>query len=292
MAMGGCGVLEVDIEDFFGSLDKAKLREIFCQRIRDGVLVRLIGKWLNAGVMEDGCIYHPETGVPQGGVISPILSNVYLHEVLDQWFATQIRPRLKGRGHLTRFADDFVMTFEREQDARRMLDVLPKRFGKYGLRIHPTKTRLVRFYPPSSLSNSQEGEGQRQRSFDLLGFTLYWGRSRKGTWVVQQKTMKSRFRRALRHITLWCRENRHMPVSEQSKTLSQKLRGHYSYYGVTGNGRALENLYDEVRRIWHKWLGRRSNRPLNWDRMQAILKAFPLSRPRIVHSVYLRVAKP
>ena len=292
MDMGGCWVLEVDIEDFFGSLDKAKLREIFCHRIRDGVLVRLIGKWLNAGVMDDGCIYHPETGVPQGGVISPILSNVYLHEVLDQWFATQIRPRLKGRGHLTRFADDFVMTFEREQDARRMLDVLPKRFGKYGLRIHPTKTRLVRFYPPSEPSNSQGDESQRQRSFDLLGFTLYWGRSRKGTWVVQQKTMKSRFRRALHHIALWCSENRHMPVSEQSKTLSQKLRGHYSYYGVTGNGRALQNLYDEVRRIWHKWLGRRSNRPLNWDRMQAILKAFPLSRPRIVHSVYLRVAKP
>jgi len=292
MDMGGCWVLEVDIEDFFGSLDKAKLREIFCQRIRDGVLVRLIGKWLNAGVMEEGCIYHPETGVPQGGVVSPILSNVYLHEVLDQWFATQIRPRLKGRGHLTRFADDFVMTFEREEDARRMLDVLPKRFGKYGLRIHPTKTRLVRFYPPSSPSNSQGNESQRQRSFDLLGFTLYWGRSRKGTWVVQQRTMKSRFRRALHHITLWCRENRHMPVSEQSKTLSQKLRGHYSYYGVTGNGRALENLYDEVKRIWHKWLGRRSNRPLYWDRMLAILKAFPLSRPRVVHSVYLRVAKP
>jgi RNA-directed DNA polymerase len=229
--------------------------------------VRLIGKWLNAGVMEDGCIYHPETGVPQGGVISPILSNVYLHEVLDQWFATQIRPRLKGRGHLTRFADDFVMTFEREQDARRMLDVLPKRFGKYGLRIHPTKTRLVRFYPPSSPSNSQGDESQRQRSFDLLGFTLYWGRSRKGTWVVQQKTMKSRFRRALHHIALWCRENRHMPVSEQSKILSQKLIGHYSYYGVTGNGRAMENLYDEVKRIWHKWLGRRSNRHMNRDRI-------------------------
>ena len=156
----------------------------------------------------------------------------------------------------------------------------------------PRKKRGVRFYPPSLTSNSQGDESQRQRSFDLLGFTLYWGRSRKGTWVVQQKTMKSRFRRALRHITLWCQENRHMPVSEQSKTLSQKLRGHYSYYGVTGNGRALENLYDEVKRIWHKWLGRRSNRPLNWDRMLAILKAFPLSRPRIVHSVYLRVAKP
>jgi RNA-directed DNA polymerase len=292
MDMGGCWVLEVDIEDFFGSLDKTKLRQILCQRIRDGVLVRLIGKWLNAGVMEEGCVYHPETGVPQGGVVSPILSNVYLHEVLDQWFATQIRPRLKGRGHLTRFADDFVMTFEREEDARRMLDVLPKRFGKYGLRIHPTKTRLIRFYPPSSPSNPQGDESQRQRSFDLLGLTLYWGRSRKGAWVVKRKTMKSRLRRALLHITEWCKENRHLPVREQSQALNKMLNGHYSYYGVTGNIRALELVYEGVKRIWHKWLGRRSNRPLLWERMAVILKVFPLARPRIVHSAYPRVAKP
>jgi len=203
MGMGGCWVLEVDIEDFFGSLDKTKLREMLCQRIRDGVLVRLICKWLNAGVMEEGCIYYPESGVPQGGVVSPILSNVYLHEVLDLWFANQIRSRLRGQGYLTRFADDFVMTFEREEDARRMLDVLPKRFGKYGLRIHPTKTRLIRFYPPSSPSNSQGNESERQRSFDLLGLTHYWGRSRKGKWVVKQKTMKGRLRRALRCISEW-----------------------------------------------------------------------------------------
>ena len=292
MDMGGCWVLEVDIEDFFGSLDKTKLREILCQRIRDGVLVRLIGKWLNAGVMEEGCIYHPESGVPQGGVVSPILSNVYLHEVLDLWFANQIRPRLRGQGYLTRFADDFVMTFEREEDARQMLEVLPKRFGKYGLRIHPTKTRLIRFYPPSSPSNPEGDESQRQRSFDLLGLTLYWGRSRKDKWVVKRKTMKSRLRRALRRISEWCKENRHMPVKEQSKALNQKLRGHYSYFGVTGNFRALELLCEGTKRIWHKWLGRRSNRPMYWARMAAILKVFPLARPRVVHSVYPRAANP
>jgi RNA-directed DNA polymerase len=291
MDMGGCWVLEVDIEDFFGSLDKTRLREMLHQRVRDGVLLRLIGKWLNAGVMEEGCIYHPETGVPQGGVISPILSNVYLHEVLDRWFDEQVEPRLKGRAYLTRFADDFVLTFDREEDALRVQAVLPKRFDKYGLRLHPEKTRLVRFHPPAH-SNPEGGEGQRQRSFDLLGFTLYWGRSRKGKWVVQQKTMKSRLRRALRRISMWCRENRHLPVKEQSKALSKKLRGHYSYYGVTGNYRALMKLYDQAKRIWHKWLGRRSHRPLYWDRMVAILKAFPLSRPRVVHSVYLRVANP
>ncbi|MFC1642253.1 group II intron reverse transcriptase/maturase [Myxococcota bacterium] len=291
MDMGGCWVLEVDIEDFFGSLDKKQLREILSQRVRDGVLLRLIGKWLKAGVMEDGCLYHPETGVPQGGVISPLLSNVYLHEVLDQWFESQVKPRLKGRAFLTRFADDFVLTFQREEDALRVQAVLAKRFGKYGLRLHPEKTRLVRFTAPSS-STPSGGEGQRQRSFDLLGFTLYWGRSRKGRWVVRQKTMKSRLRRALRRSSTWCKENRHLPVREQSKVLSQKLRGHYSYYGVTGNFRALMRLYDRVQRIWHKWLGRRSNRPFPWDRMVVILEAFPLPRPRVVHSVYLRVAKP
>jgi RNA-directed DNA polymerase len=185
------------------------------------------------------------------------LSNVYLHEVLDQWFESQVKPRLKGRAFLTRFADDFVLTFEREEDALRVQAVLPKRFDKYGLRLHPEKTRLVRFYPPPS-SNPAGGKGQGQRSFDLLGFTLYWGRSRKGRWVVQQKTMKSRFRRALQRISLWCRENRHLPVREQSKALGQKLAGHYSYYGVTGNFRALQQPYDRVQRIWHKWLGRRT----------------------------------
>ena len=291
MDMGGCWVLEVDIEDFFGSLNKTRLREIVRQRVCDGVLMRLIGKWLNAGVMEEGCLYHPETGVPQGGVVSPILSNVYLHEVLDQWFESQVKPRLKGRGFLTRFADDFVLTFQREEDALRVQAVLAKRFDKYGLRLHPDKTRLVRFTPPPS-STPAGGEGQRQRSFDLLGFALYWGRSRKGRWVVKQKTMKSRLRRALRHISMWCDENRHLPVKEQSKVLNQKLRGHYSYYGVTGNYRALMQLYHRARRIWHKWLGRRSNRPFTWDRMVVILKAFPLPRPRVIHSVYPRVAKP
>lgn len=291
MDMGGCWVLEVDIEDFFGSLDKTRLREVLRQRIRDGVLLRLIGKWLNAGVMEEGCVYHPDAGVPQGGVISPILSNVYLHEVLDRWFVEQVRPRLRGQAYLTRFADDFVLTFEREEDALRVQAVLPKRFDKYGLRLHPEKTRLVRFHPPS-VSPPSGGGNQRRRSFDLLGLTLYWGRSRKGRWVVKQKTMKSRFRRALFRISMWCRENRHLPVKEQSKALSQQLRGHYSYYGVTGNIRALQQLYDEVRRIWHKWLGRRSNRFLDWERMGAILRAYPLARPRIVHSVYQRVANP
>jgi hypothetical protein len=260
--------------------------------VQDGVLLRLIGKWLRAGVMEEGRVYRPETGVPQGGVISPILSNIYLHEVLDQWFENTVKPRLKGRAHLTRFADDFVLVFETEEDARRVQDVLPKRFGKYGLRLHPDKTRLVRFAPPSSRPRPQQAETQRGRSFDLLGFTLYWGRSRKGRWVVMQKTARDRLRRSLRRVSAWCREHRHDAVKEQCAALSRKLQGHYAYYGVTGNFRALQRYFDEVRQTWKKWLSRRNNRGLDWQRMQAILEVFPLPRPRVVHSALRAAANP
>lgn len=292
MDLGSCWVLEADIEDFFGSVDLAQMREILHQRVQDGVLLRLIGKWLKAGVMEDGRVYRPESGVPQGGVISPILSNVYLHEVLDQWFANQVKPRLKGRAHLTRFADDFVMVFEMEEDARRVQEVLPKRFGKYGLRLHPDKTRLVHFAPPRSGPPPPEMETQRGRSFDLLGFTLYWGRSRKGRWVVMQKTARDRLRRSLRRVTMWSREHRHDALKEQCVALSRKLQGHYAYYGVTGNFRSLLQYFDEVRRIWKKWLSRRNSRGLDWERMLAILEVFPLPRPRIVHSVLRTAANP
>jgi len=289
MDLGGCWVLEVDIEDFFGSVDKALLREILRKRVRDGVLLRLIGKWLKAGVMEEGCVYHPETGVPQGGVISPLLSNVYLHEVLDRWFVEQVQPRLKGRAHLTRFADDVVLVFESEEDARRVQEVLPKRFEKYGLRLHPDKTRLVRFVPPGD-EPPEDGGGQRDRSFDLLGLTLYWGKSRKGRWVVKQKTARDRLRRSLRRIKAWCREHRHDSVKQQHASLSRKLQGHYAYYGVTGNYRSLSQFFHEVRRTWRKWLSRRSNAELAWDRMDAILAVYPLPRPRVVHSVYRHAA--
>jgi RNA-directed DNA polymerase len=184
MAMHGGWLLETDIESFFDSLDHAVLREILAKRVRDGVLTRLIGKWLNAGVMAEGGVYHPETGTPQGGVISPLLANIVLHEVVDVWFEEQVVPRLRGEAHLVRFADDLVIVFAREDDARRVYDVLPKRMERYGLRLHPDKTRLVRFERPPFRSPGDPGptreSGSRPGTFDFLGFTHYWGQSRRG----------------------------------------------------------------------------------------------------------------
>ena len=277
---------EADIEDFFGSVDHTKLREVLSQRVRDGVLTRLIGKWLKAGVMEEGCVYHPEIGTPQGGVISPLLANIYLHDALDLWFEREVQPRLRGKAALIRFADDFVVVFEKEVDAHKFADVLPKRFAKYGLRLHPGKTRLVKFERPRT---PPQGDKSAAGSFDLLGFTHFWGRSLKGNWVVKRKTAKDRFKRALRRISMWCRKYRHTPIDAQHKQLSRKLRGHYAYYGLTGNGRALAALRDHVRRIWFKWLQRRSWRSRwTWERMGRLLEAMPLPPTRVVHSIYTR----
>lgn len=285
MEMSGGWVLEADIEGFFDAVDRTKLREILQRRVRDGVLLRLIGKWLNAGVMEDGCIYRPDSGTPQGGVISPLLANVYLHEVLDEWFEYQVKPRLHGRATLARYADDFVAVFEREEDARRVLEVLPKRFGKYNLRLHPEKTRLVPFLRPPKRRVPRGSDAQRPGTFDLLGFTHYWCRSRKGNWVVSRKTAKSRLSRALKGISLWLRENRHEPIGEQHRVLVKKVSGHYSYYGITGNYSMLDSFRYWVRRLWCKWLSRRSNANAGPYAMSKLLAAFPLPTARIVHAV-------
>jgi RNA-directed DNA polymerase len=231
----GGWVLEVDIRKFFDNLDHGHLRTFLRLRVRDGVLLRLIDKWLKAGVMEDGSVSYPEAGTPQGGVVSPALSNVFLHYVLDLWFEQEAKPRLRERAFLVRYADDFVIGFRDQRDAQRVMEVLPKRFGKYGLTVHPTKTKLVPFCPPSSQTKDQSGPGaHRPGTFDLLGFTHYWGRSLRGYWVIKQKTAASRFSRAVRSIDSWCRDNRHISIGEQQQKLNEKLRGHYAYYGVTG----------------------------------------------------------
>jgi RNA-directed DNA polymerase len=293
MDMGGGWILEVDIRKFFDTLDHAQLRELLKQRVRDGVLLRLIGKWLNAGVLEEGNLSFPDTGTPQGGVISPLLANVYLHYVLDVWFERDVKPRLKGRAFLVRYADDFVMGFACEEDARRVLEVLPKRFGKYGLALHPDKTRLVPFRRPPQKPQRHDSNGNSQPgSFDLLGFTHYWGRSRKGVWVVKRKTAQGRLSRALTRIAQWCRAHRHDPIADQHRTLSQKLRGHLAYFGITGNGLAIKGFRDGVLRIWKKWLARRRRRGfLSWETFGRLLKRYPLPAALVVHSVYRRAGK-
>jgi group II intron reverse transcriptase/maturase len=292
MGMKGGWVLEVDIRRYFDAIDHGHLREILSHRVRDGVVKRLIGKWLNAGVMEDGCVTHPETGSPQGGVVSPLISNVYLHEVLDVWFHEEVKPRLRGRAFLIRFADDALMGFEREDDARRVMAVLPKRFEKYGLTLHPEKTRLIDYRKPKEKSDDSDDD-QGPGSFDLLGFTHYWAKSRRGFWVIKRKTAKSRFSRAVKRIKEWMREHRHTPIREQCRTLGLKLKGHYGYYGITGNSQALGRFRREVIRLWKKWLSRRSQRAwLDWVAMDRLLARYPLPRAIAIHSALKRAANP
>jgi group II intron reverse transcriptase/maturase len=284
MDIRGGWIVEVDIRKFFDNLDHAHLRELVKRRVRDGVLLRLIGKWLNAGVLEERVLSYPESGSPQGGVISPILSNVYLHYVLDIWFEEEVKPRLRGQAFLIRYADDFVMGFACEEDARRVLEVLPKRFGKYGLTIHPEKTRLVPFGRPPRFPTA--AVVVPPGTFDFLGFTHYWGRTRKGNWAVKRQTARSRFRRAARTVAEWCRTSRHQPIPQQYATLSRKLSGHYGYYGITGNYRALERFYRVVCCLWRKWLSRRSRASrILWDQFNRLLERFPLPTPVLIHSV-------
>lgn len=278
MNMGGGWILEADIQGFFDALDHGHLRDALARRIADGGLLRLIGKWLNAGVMEGNDFQRSDAGTPQGGVISPILANVYLHEVLDSWFERDVKPRMKGRAVLVRYADDFVIVFEQEGDARKVYDVLGKRFAKYGLTLHPEKTKLVRFTSPGSKSDKDDDDGSA--SFDFLGFTHHWAKSNKGYWVVMLRTAKSRFCRAVDRIRQWCRTNRHRSVDEQCASLGRKLRGHYNYFGLVGNGHAIQRFNDAVYATWRGWLNRRSQRArMTWAQMRRLIKDHPLPRP-------------
>jgi len=296
MTMGGGVALELDIAQFFDTLDHGVLRKFLDRRVTDGVLRRAIDKWLAAGVLEDGGVKHPEEGTPQGGVISPLLANIYLHEVLDAWFEAEVKPRLRGRGFMVRYADDAVLAFEREDDARRVHEVLHKRFERFGLRLHPEKTRLVRFGRPrrdgGGPGNAGQG-GDDATSFDFLGFTFHWAKSRRGYWVIKRRTAQDRFTRAVRRIWGWCKQHRHDPVPAQRDALAAKLRGHYGYYGITGNQHALGRFFEVVRRTWWFWLWRRSRSARrSWSWFAALRDRIPLPPPIAVHSELRRTANP
>lgn len=276
-AMGGGWVLDVDVASFFDTLDHKQLRDLLRKRVADGVVVRLVGKWLRAGVMDGGVVHRSELGTPQGGVISPLLANIYLHDVLDVWWVKEVQPRLRGRAFLVRYADDFVIAFSDREDALRVQEVLPKRFERFGLTLHPEKTRLVPFERPK-----RGGGGSRPGSFDFLGFTIHWGRAKGGRPVLRRKTAKSRFSRALRALNRWLRAARHLPIRVQAKILSAKIRGHCNYYGIRGNSRAINRFHYEARRLWYKWLRRRSQRTrMTWPVFNKMLQRYPLPPARL-----------
>ena len=296
MEVRGGWVLEVDIRKFFDTIEHKQLQEFVSRRVRDGVIRRLIGKWLNAGVTESGNVSYSDEGTPQGGVISPLLANIYLHYVLDEWFEKQVKPRMRGKCRLIRYADDFVIVFQMKYDADRVMTVIPKRFEKYGLAIHPEKSRLVDFRAPNHYERRRDGQpsgtdrwGERPDSFDLLGFTHYWGKSQKGSWVVKRKTIKSRLARSVKSISQWCQFHRHWPVKEQWKKLCEKVSGHYAYYGITGNNTSLGTFLQLVKYAWQKYLTRRNReRSLNWEAFERLIKQYPLPNPKIVHSIFNR----
>lgn len=267
----GSHVVEMDIRSFFDTLDKHQLRIFLQQRIGDGVILRLINKWLKAGVMEAGVLHYPEQGTPQGGVISPLLANVYLHYVLDQWFEKEVKPRLINSASLIRFADDAVLLLKNATDAERVMEVLPKRFKRFELELHPDKTCVTKFKPREKVS------------VDFLGFTHYWKRGRRGGWSVCRKTMKSRFARAVKAIGDWCRQYRHLLLPEYHAALCRKIRGHYAYFGIRGNSYALKRFLFAVRKIWIKWLRRRSQRHrLHWKAAERLLGRYHLPAARLI----------
>jgi RNA-directed DNA polymerase len=293
MNLGGGWMVDVDLRKFFDTIDHGHLREFLKRRVRDGVILRLIGKWLNAGVLEAGVLTTPETGTPQGGVISPLLANIVLHYALDEWFEKDVRPRLKGEAFLIRYADDFVIGVAREDDARRIMEVLPKRMSKYGLTVHPEKTRLIRFQPPVTVGFEAKGaETSAPQTFDFLGFTHYWGRSRRGGWVVKRQTSKGRLKRALDALSAWCRENLHLPIGDQHQKLTQKLKGHYGYYGIIGNYASLQSFLGAARGIWKRWLSRRGrDKPLSWPEFVRLEQHYRLPPARVVHGLLSSAAK-
>jgi group II intron reverse transcriptase/maturase len=271
-------ILEADIRSYFDSIVRTLLMEMLSQRVADTSLLRLVGKCLHVGVLDSGAYSEPDEGTAQGSSLSPLLGNIYLHNVLDVWFATDMVKRLRGKAQLIRYADDFLIGFECREDAEAVMGELVARMAQYGLQLHPDKTRIVPFRKPGRMQQSGKGPG----TFDFLGFTAYWRRSRKGHWIFALKTRAQRLGRAIQAVQEYCRCHRHESVEEQRAGLNRRLNGHYNYFGVNGNARAMGRLDYQAGLIWHKWLSRRGQRaPMTWERFAQVLKAHPLARPSI-----------
>jgi RNA-directed DNA polymerase len=287
MDMRGGWVVDLDISKYFDSLDHRKLRAVLDRRVRDGVIRKAIDKWLKAGVMKNGIVERPASGTPQGGVVSPILANIYLHEVLDTWFEQRVKPHLRGRAFMVRYADDAVLVFSDRQEAERVLQAFKRRCSEYGLAVHPEKTRLVRFVRPSRPPGYKgPDDEQRPGSFDFLGFTHFWGKSRRGNWYVRRKTARGRMRRAICAVGRWCAGHRHWRVKVQHRYLCKVVEGHCRYYGITGNSIEIGRFRQEVQRAWRVWLNRRSQRAkMTWARFRKLSRQYPLPPARAYRSV-------
>jgi group II intron reverse transcriptase/maturase len=277
-------ILEADIQAFFDSLVRAWLREMLQIRVVDGSLLRLIGKCLRVGVLDGEKYESPDEGTTQGSRLSPLLGNIYLHYVLDSWFQEEVQPRLRGRARLIRYCDDFVIGFNCKEDAERVMEVLDGRMAKYGLVLHPDKTRLIPFKRP----RRGAPRGTSPNTFDFLGFTVHWHRTPRGTWGLGLRTRKARVQRFLKTVQDWCRRHRHLPRQEQHAALARRLVGHYNFYGVNGNYWSLYQVLRQVNRIWLFWLRRRSQRGkrLTWKRFNAYLAQFPLPAPKITVQIW------
>lgn len=270
-------IIDADLKNYFGSISHGLMREFLARRVNDGVIRKMLDKWMRAGILEEGMISYPKEGTPQGGIISPLLGNIFLHYVLDEWFSEEIQPRLKGKSFIVRYADDFILGFENREDAERVMAVLPKRFGKYLLTLHVDKTKLIDLGTPW-----REGK----RSFDFLGFTHYLGKSRKGKAILKRKTSSMKLTKAITQTEAWIKKNRHMKLYTLISELNEKLRGHYSYYGITFNSKGINTYYELIKRRLFKWLTRRGGkRKWNWTSYaNLIIHWHPLLVPKIYHS--------
>ena len=274
-------VLEADLKNFFGSLSHEWMLRFVQHRVGDPRLISLIRRWLKAGVLEDGEIHPNEEGTPQGGSISVLLSNVYLHYVLDLWFERVVKSRLRGEACMVRYIDDFVLCFQYRSDALRVQEALAKRLGRFSLTLEPTKTKLVEFGRFAHRHASKRGR-KRPQTIYFLGFTLYCTRNQKGNFRIGFRTERSRLRRALLRLQDQMRRMRHSPLQEQADHLNRMLRGHDAYYGIAGNIRSLLKVHRAVERYWRKMLSSRSwHGTVRWEQFQQIKSQFPLLTPKL-----------
>ena len=278
-------LVEADIRGFFDNLRHEGLVRMLEQRIQDGALIGLIRKWLRAGILEeDGKVIHPVLGTPQGGIVSPVLANVYLHNVLDQWFENEVRKNNRGQCRLFRFADDFVACFEYRHEALAFEQALKERLAAYGLEVAPEKTKTIRF--------GRNG-GPYNGRFDFLGFEFRWEASRKGQPIVKRRTSRKKLQASVQRFTEWIKENRHQKIPKLMKSLAAKYQGSWNYYGLRGNGHSLGQFYWLTGKVLFKWLNRRSQKPsYTWRAFNRLRKRFGVPAPRIVEKDRQQLAIP